>query len=45
MHQQNYFTDIPSKAFIKNAIKQTLKANGMTTDTHIRLTLTRAVKK
>ena len=38
------FTDIPSKAFIKNAIKQTLKANGMTTDTHIRLTLTRGEK-
>jgi len=38
------FADIPSKAFIKNAIKQTLKANNMYTDTHIRLTLTRGEK-
>jgi len=38
------FTDIPSKEFIKNAIKQTLDANGMTEDTHIRLTLTRGEK-
>ncbi len=38
------FTDIPTKAFIKDAIKQTLKANGMQTDTHIRLTLTRGEK-
>jgi branched-chain amino acid aminotransferase len=38
------FTDIPTKEFIKDAIKQTLKANGMRTDTHIRLTLTRGEK-
>src|SRR5206468_7142185 len=29
------FADIPSKQHIKDAIKQTLKANGMHTDTHI----------
>src|SRR5438045_6132674 len=33
------FADIPTKEFIKDAIKQTLKANGMRKDTHIRLTL------
>ncbi len=38
------FTDIPDKAYIKDAIKQTLAANGMFTDTHIRLTLTRGEK-
>ncbi len=38
------FEDIPSKNFIKNAIKQTLDANGMKDDTHIRLTLTRGEK-
>ena len=38
------FADIPSKEFIKNAIKQTLDANGMNDDTHIRLTLTRGEK-
>ena len=38
------FADIPTKAFIKDAIKQTLKANNMHTDTHIRLTLTRGEK-
>lgn len=38
------FADIPSKEFIRDAIKQTLKANGMFTDTHIRLTLTRGEK-
>lgn len=38
------FADIPSKEFIKKAIKQTLDANGMTEDTHIRLTLTRGEK-
>lgn len=38
------FTDIPSKVLIKKAIKQTLDANGMTHDTHIRLTLTRGEK-
>ena len=38
------FADIPSKDFIKDAIKQTLKANNMFTDTHIRLTLTRGEK-
>ena len=38
------FTNIPSKAEIKKAIKQTLDANGMNDDTHIRLTLTRGEK-
>lgn len=38
------FTDIPSKEFIRKAIKQTLDANGMNDDTHIRLTLTRGEK-
>lgn len=38
------FTDIPSKDKIKAAIRETLKANGMTDDTHIRLTLTRGEK-
>ena len=38
------FTDVPSKAEIKKAIKQTLEANGMNDDTHIRLTLTRGEK-
>jgi branched-chain amino acid aminotransferase len=38
------FEDVPSKEFIKDAIKQTLKANDMVTDTHIRLTLTRGEK-
>lgn len=38
------FVDIPSFEFIKDAIKQTLNSNGMTDDTHIRLTLTRGEK-
>ncbi len=38
------FADIPSGAFIKDAVVQTLKANGMTNDAHIRLTLTRGEK-
>ncbi len=38
------FVDIPSKEFIKKAIKQTLDVNGMNDDTHIRLTLTRGEK-
>ena len=38
------FTDIPSKADIKKAIKMTLDANGMNDETHIRLTLTRGEK-
>lgn len=38
------FADIPSKAEVKKAIKQTLEANGMNDDTHIRLTLTRGEK-
>jgi branched-chain amino acid aminotransferase len=38
------FVDIPSKEFIKKAIKETLDANGMNHDTHIRLTLTRGEK-
>jgi branched-chain amino acid aminotransferase len=38
------FADIPTKEYIKDAIKQTLKVNDMKTDTHIRLTLTRGEK-
>ncbi len=38
------FSDIPSFEFIKKAIQQTLDANGMTENTHIRLTLTRGEK-
>lgn len=38
------FTDIPSREFIVDAIKQTLDANGMDDDVHIRLTLTRGEK-
>jgi branched-chain amino acid aminotransferase len=38
------FADIPSKEFIRSAIAQTLQANKMQTDTHIRLTLTRGEK-
>jgi branched-chain amino acid aminotransferase len=38
------FSHIPSKKEIKHAIFETLKANGMTDETHIRLTLTRGEK-
>jgi len=38
------FVDVPDKAFITNAIMQTLKANGQTDGTHIRLTLSRGLK-
>ena len=38
------YEGIPSKEEIKKAIKETLDANGMNTDTHIRLTLTRGEK-
>ena len=38
------FTDIPSIASIKQAIFETLAANGMRDETHIRLTLTRGEK-
>ncbi len=38
------FEGIPSRETIKQAIFQTLKANGMTDETHIRLTLTRGEK-
>ncbi|HYG18572.1 MAG TPA: aminotransferase class IV [Ohtaekwangia sp.] len=38
------FTAIPAKAEIKKAIFQTLEANGMRDETHIRLTLTRGEK-
>ena len=38
------FTDIPSKAEIKKAIKRTLDANAMDDNTHIRLTLSRGEK-
>lgn len=38
------FTNVPSKEQIKEAIFMTLQANGMRTDTHIRLTLSRGEK-
>ena len=38
------FVNIPSINEIKNAVFSTLKANGMSDDTHIRLTLTRGKK-
>ena len=38
------FEDIPNKEFIKDAIRQTLEANAMKDNTHIRLTLTRGEK-
>ncbi|MCB0727050.1 MAG: aminotransferase class IV [Ignavibacteriae bacterium] len=38
------FADIPGRVYIREAIVQTLKANEMTTDSHIRLTLTRGEK-
>jgi len=38
------FADIPNKATIKKAIFETLEANGMKDEVHIRLTLTRGEK-
>ncbi len=38
------FEGIPSKDEIRKAVRETLKANGMTDETHIRLTLTRGRK-
>jgi branched-chain amino acid aminotransferase len=38
------FTGVPSKKDIQKAIAETLKANGMTENAHIRLTLTRGEK-
>jgi len=38
------FTDIPSKEEVQQAIFDTLKANGMRDETHMRLTLTRGEK-
>lgn len=38
------FTDIPTFGEVKHAVKLTVEANGMTHDTHIRLTLTRGTK-
>jgi len=38
------FTDIPPEAAVRKAIRETLVANGMDRDTHIRLTLTRGEK-
>lgn len=38
------FEHVPSRAFIKDAIKQTLEANQMTEDTLMRLTLSRGEK-
>ncbi len=38
------FEDIPDQEFVRNAIFQTLEANNMRNDTHIRLTLSRGEK-
>lgn len=38
------FDRIPSRKFVKDAIKQTLEANGMTEDTLMRITLSRGEK-
>lgn len=38
------FTQIPTNEEVRSAIKQTLDANGMTDETHLRLTLTRGEK-
>ncbi len=38
------FADIPSRGYVKDAIVQTLRANGMRDGVHIRLTLTRGRK-
>ncbi|NNE30274.1 MAG: aminotransferase IV [Saprospiraceae bacterium] len=38
------FKKVPSKAEIRTALRKTFKANGMTKDVHIRLTLTRGEK-
>ena len=38
------FVDIPTEESIKSALAQTLEANNMTRDAHIRLTLTRGTK-
>ncbi|MEM9833579.1 MAG: aminotransferase class IV [Bacteroidota bacterium] len=39
-----HFAEIPTKNYVKQAVFQTLEANGMRSDTHIRLTLTRGEK-
>lgn len=39
-----HFANVPSDEFVRDAIRQTLEANGMKSDTHIRLTLTRGEK-
>lgn len=38
------FANVPSRTFVKKAIFDTLEANGMRNDSHIRLTLTRGRK-
>ncbi len=38
------FAGIPERSWVKDAIFQTLEANGMRQDTHIRITLTRGTK-
>ena len=39
-----HFAHVPSREFIKDAIRKTLHANGMEEDAHIRLTLSRGEK-
>ena len=38
------FENIPTRSFIKDAIRETISANGMSADAHIRLTLSRGEK-
>ncbi len=38
------FEDVPSEEEIRKALRETLSANGMTHDTHVRVTLTRGKK-
>ena len=38
------FASVPSREFIRKALFETLKANGMRDETHVRLTLTRGTK-
>ncbi|NNM15195.1 MAG: aminotransferase IV, partial [Bacteroidia bacterium] len=38
------FENVPDENYVRSAIRETLQANNMTDETHIRLTLTRGVK-
>lgn len=39
-----HFKDVPADEFLRNALKQTIEANGMVENVHLRLTLTRGEK-